>query len=771
MAKNLDLEARYERDDKVAIHEFAALQLAQRIASHDAGIAEWVKNSCDAYSEADALPEHKVIIVFLHHADKENPALVGCLDFVGMTTEKIETRFNQWGDPEAAAGATGGKRKGGHGHGGKAYMVNMFKDYALILTCSGGYGNRYGFRSGNVTPGYFPDRTQGRRFPVTSKEKFLEQNIVRFSTRLKDLPDTAKFALEAGSGFTVVKGVDAKDLPRGRFPISSLIEDLQSHPQMIEVLQEAKVFVLVNGEPCEQAWPMKLPLIEPMDEAQEPKEFPVPTQLSDPSSGEKISTTEEDKSEVGKLILRTSKKSMMWNYRPRHKIYIHARGEHVGSWDVRDLSGKGFADQIYGDLILDSLLQYKTSDRLEPSPSLLTRAVREWVRRSIDEYCQIFVKLERLKATQKDRDEWQRISEQMNEWKNRFLQSVGIGLGQREGPGGVVRERTRLPRGQAGTIQVSISHEYSGIGVAIQPTIEFRDLAGQRIRSVPYRWNSSDWNVGTVDEDLFRVITHSPGETEVWAETLEGKIVSNRVKVTVLDIKNIKMKDETLEMTVGRFKALSAEVEVRSGAKYESVYLNWIADNIEVVRVGEAGVVWAIATGTTEVTAGDDRAQASPGTIVTVVEGVGSGKQKGRGFPQILLSGIDPDPFEPDKFPEQFLTRQHPPVYQRVAPDDVGQQIWWINMASPLASRYWLEASGQSVTSDKARQWRVYYLERFIEAMVKIRLYIDYKFEGNTNWDMLKERWDDVMIEMQEAMASELEPFLEGGLLPELARR
>ena len=92
-------------------------------------------------------------------------------------------------------------------------------------------------------------------------------------------------------------------------------------------------------------------------------------------------------------------------------------------------------------------------------------------------------------------------------------------------------------------------------------------------------------------------------------------------------------------------------------------------------------------------------------------------------------------------------------------------------MAAPLASRYWAEASGQATTNDKARQWRVYYLERFIEAMVKIRLYIDYQFEGHTNWDEMKERWDDVMIEMQEAMASELEPFFESGLLPELNKK
>lgn len=471
MAKYVELEAKYEPDNKVAIHENAVRQLAQRIASHDAGIAELVKNSCDAYSEENFLPKHKVIVILLKNPDEDTPSLVGCLDFVGMTTEKIETRFNQWGDPQASRGVLEGKRKGGHGHGGKAYMVNMFKDYALLLTCYRGHGSRYGFRGGNVTPGYFPDRAQGRRFPVSSKANLLEKNLAPFSTRLKDLPDSAQVVLERGLGFTLVKGVNAKDLLKGRFPVSSLIEDLQGHSQMIEALQEAKIFVIVNGEPIAQAWPLKLLPIEPMDEAKEPKEVPVPDQLLDPSSGEKVSTSDDGRSERGKLVLRTSNKSMMWNYRPRHRIYIHARGEYIGSWDVRDLAGKGFADQIYGDLFLDSLQQYKTSDRGEPANSLLTRAVKEWVRKSIDEYCQVFVKLERLKASQKDRDEWQRISERMNEWKNKFLRNVGIGTGTKKGTGGVITDRTHVPRGEVSTIYVSLSHEYSGIGVAIQPSI------------------------------------------------------------------------------------------------------------------------------------------------------------------------------------------------------------------------------------------------------------------------------------------------------------
>ena len=90
MSKLKDLEAQYEPDLKIGIHENAVRQLTQRISTHDAGLAELVKNGCDAYSEADAPSENEVVIVLLKNSEKQMPAIVGCLDFVGMTTDKID---------------------------------------------------------------------------------------------------------------------------------------------------------------------------------------------------------------------------------------------------------------------------------------------------------------------------------------------------------------------------------------------------------------------------------------------------------------------------------------------------------------------------------------------------------------------------------------------------------------------------------------------------------------------------------------------------------
>ncbi len=766
MSDGLNLEGRFEPDEKVEIHENAVKQLAGRIASHDAGLSELVKNACDAYSEAELPSTHKVIVILLKSGTQSQPAIVGCLDFVGMTTEKIEGRFKNWGDPSAASGGKAGKRQGGHGHGGKAYMVNMFKDHALLLTCYGGYGNRYGFKNGEIRPGFFPDRNVGRRFPVADRRKLLAENLAPFDLSVESLPPDALISLDGGSGFTLVKGVEPKDFSTDKSQGAELVAQLAGHSQMIEALQEAAVYVFMNGHPVDGGSPIRLEHIEPMEGPQSPKQFGVPASIR--HGVVDVSTTDDGRMPEGRLVLQTSKASMRWKLASRHRVYIHARDEYVGSWDVRDLAGKGAADNIYGDLFLDSLVHHKTSDRVEPADSLLTRAIKEWTRGRIDAYGQEFEKYEKLKATQKDRDEWQRVSERLNEWKNQFFDRIGLGVGKGPGDAGSGSDSRRLPKDKVKRIHLRLSHEFSGIGVAIQPSLEFYNKEDERVRSIPFRWCSSDWGVATVDDDLFRVVTHSPGQTEVWAESLEDDVKSNKIPLNVLDIKSVNLRETSVEIPAGRFKALDAEVEDREGNVRSGVYLNWIASNTDVARVGEAGVVWAVAVGTAEVTAGDDRAMAAPGAIVRVVEGSGSGRSKSRGYPRILLSGIDADPLSPDKEPEQLFTRRFPPIAQRVVPDDLENGIWWINMAAPLAQRYWKEASGESPKSDKVRQWRVYYLERFVEAMVKIRLYTDYKMQGQNSWDQLLDRWDGLVVEVQEELSTEFESFLEAGNLPEV---
>jgi len=109
-----------------------------------------------------------------------------------------------------------------------------------------------------------------------------------------------------------------------------------------------------------------------------------------------------------------------------------------------------------------------------------------------------------------------------------------------------------------------------------------------------------------------------------------------------------------------------------------------------------------------------DKSETHARIIVIPGEGRGTGGKTGRGFPKILLSEIDRVPGE-DLSP--VFRSDIPPVYQR--PQDVDNNIWWINMASPFARLYYDESKGYGVRSPA---WRMYHVERLVDIMVQIAL-------------------------------------------------
>ena len=66
------------------------------------------------------------------------------------------------------------------------------------------------------------------------------------------------------------------------------------------------------------------------------------------------------------------------------------------------------------------------------------------------------------------------------------------------------------------------------------------------------------------------------------------------------------------------------------------------------------------------------------------------------------------------RFPPQF-GEDHPPIWQR--PQDVDNNIWWINMASPFARLFSDESADFGV---KSLPWRTYNVERIIDILVQI---------------------------------------------------
>lgn len=144
-------------------------------------------------------------------------------------------------------------------------------------------------------------------------------------------------------------------------------------------------------------------------------------------------------------------------------------------------------------------------------------------------------------------------------------------------------------------------------------------------------------------------------------------------------------------------------------------------------------------------------------------EGKGSGKGKLEGggdtpkrqprTPRVLLSGMDPDPFNPNG-ETLYLDPRQGIIYQRL--QDVSEGIYWINTASPLAKAV-LEKF-----SDMSQQWRSYLFQRHVDILVKEELRNLFKRDSDQfNPDSIDaEIFGSFMLKIQEAASKDLESFL-----------
>ena len=94
------------------------------------------------------------------------------------------------------------------------------------------------------------------------------------------------------------------------------------------------------------------------------------------------------------------------------------------------------------------------------------------------------------------------------------------------------RDTANTPTGDPVSIQISLGHNKAGVGVYFKPTTKFFNKDGKRVRPIPYRLVSDDYNIALIDEDLLLVGTCSDGETTIFAETLDKKLTSNKSEQT-----------------------------------------------------------------------------------------------------------------------------------------------------------------------------------------------------------------------------------------------
>lgn len=222
--------------------------------NHAKGLAEWIKNSADAYATTakGVRDDHQYIVLRFQIANPKQRSVFECIDFVGMTAAKIDNALQRWGDPKAARYDRAVATLGGHGNGGKFYMRQMFRT-SRFITYRDGKLNVFGF-----------DRDKRYGYAAGEKNRRVSlETALRFA-RIDDLDVPAevrkRWRKTKNPGFTVVTG-DGPHKFSGRATVDSILDKLRVHPQARPLVTHKTVVVVKRGEPWGER--LTLPEISP----------------------------------------------------------------------------------------------------------------------------------------------------------------------------------------------------------------------------------------------------------------------------------------------------------------------------------------------------------------------------------------------------------------------------------------------------------------------------------------------------------------------------
>jgi len=392
---------------------------------HEKGLAEWLKNSVDAYIRKGT-PDNDQFIVLRFKDGKAKNAVFECVDFVGMNELDIEKAFKRWGDPEAAKRGLNKRVYGGHGNGGKFFMRQMFEQ-SYFITYKEGKLNIFGFNK---------DKKYGFADGFKSKKIIPAKALEMAGIDDLEFPqNTKQLIMDGKSGFTVVRGVGPVRM-KNLIKFDKITDKLKNHPQVRRILEHISVFVNHNDFPDYVL--LKPEEIKPLKGFEEVKVIEIPETIS---GEEEMLEMSNKKYGSGRLILRTSEEALGKGSSAGDLNRIDIVGEIgvIASYQLYELGVRVFpqASFIYGEcecpILEDPEMDAVNNDRSKLVETPRSTALLKWIAEQIDDYANKIAAAER-----KDQEIMkQKISvaynDFLNKWKDRFMNRL---LGDLFNPGG-----------------------------------------------------------------------------------------------------------------------------------------------------------------------------------------------------------------------------------------------------------------------------------------------------------------------------------------------
>ena len=370
--------------------------------NHGKGVAEWLKNSLDAYIDrrvrsATLEPESGGWPVYLHLLDGPHLAV---MDFAGACHRDVKDFLLNWFSTTAAARggrAAGSSLTGGHGNGGKFYMRQMWRGNARFCTWLDGHiSSLVVDDASDGTCGYWEYEDEDLPWRTALQVAFdgsglsarqVEDFIAQIDPLMVEDLDAQR------RGFTVVLGrrgeqiLSANDVVRGRRWVrEKLLDALRSAPASHRPLHELTVRVAHSGN-------LGVERLEPEhieeDADWTPRRVDLPATLVAPGdSTSSIPLTTSETGPVGELVIRKAKSPLAGRRRGRNLVLVFdLDGNPVGSFPVQDLHA-GSTDHtrfLFCELRVKfgEIEDHVENDRESFRDTPQIRALKEWLRQQL----------------------------------------------------------------------------------------------------------------------------------------------------------------------------------------------------------------------------------------------------------------------------------------------------------------------------------------------------------------------------------------------------
>lgn len=427
--------------------------------NHEKGLAEWLKNSVDAYRRIGSHDKDQYITFRFTDGTKTTSPIIECIDYVGMNFVDIEKAFKWWGDPDAAKRGMKIKVYGGHGNGGKFYMRQMFQE-SHFVTYKSGKINVFGFNE---------SRKYGFASEYKNQEIDLERALEIAEIDTSIIPSQILSQLKSGkTGFTVVRGIRPKKIVGYKLPVYRICDKLKYHPQARSPLKFSNVSVIHNNKLLIET--LRTEEIEAMENFEGPFIYEIPESIQSSSMSESDENIEmsNKKYSPGKLVLKTSSIPFGRGGRKPELNCVDIIGEIgvIASYNMQQIGFLKYypqAQYLYGEctcpILEDPDYDCVQNDREKLVENERTNGLLQWISQKIDDVAEKIAHKEQEKEEEKNIQATDEFNKILNNWKNQFMSKLfsevlgGPGRGSTsggtgdEGSGGGKKEHSETKGG------------------------------------------------------------------------------------------------------------------------------------------------------------------------------------------------------------------------------------------------------------------------------------------------------------------------------------